>query len=139
MRGAGHRDRASGSAGSARRQRRPCWSDWRHRGDGACRLVPFTNDSAVAEVARTYLAIVGPCYAFFGLGLALYFASQGLATLFWPVFGSAVRLAVIGGGLLVMLQISEVGPTELFGLVALGMIAYGVFNGMALRIGPWRA
>ena len=42
---------------------------------------------------------VGPVYGFFGLGLSLYFASQGAARLFWPLFAGLLRLLVaVGGG-----------------------------------------
>ena len=34
-----------------------------------------------------YLRIVGPFYGFFGLGMALYFASQGAGALKWPLLG----------------------------------------------------
>ena len=46
-----------------------------------------------------YLRIVGPAYGFFGLGLALYFASQGAGRLFWPLFAGLLRLLIaVGGG-----------------------------------------
>ena len=37
----------------------------------------FTQDEAVLGYARQYLVIAGPAFPFFGLGLTLYFASQG--------------------------------------------------------------
>ena len=54
---------------------------------------------AVAAVTDHYLRVVGPFYGFFGLGLCLYFASQGLNSLFWPVFGTFLRLAVVAAGI----------------------------------------
>src|SRR5205085_1941963 len=39
----------------------------------------FTRDPDVVAVGSQYLRVVGPSYGFFGLGLALYFASQGAA------------------------------------------------------------
>ena len=46
-----------------------------------------------------YLRYVGPAYGFFGLGLALYFASQGAGRLFWPLFAGLLRLVIaVGGG-----------------------------------------
>ena len=38
------------------------------------------------KVGIAYLRVVGPAYGFFGLGLSLYFASQGAGRLFWPLF-----------------------------------------------------
>ena len=37
----------------------------------------FTNSEAVRAACRHYRQIAGPFYAFFGLALCLYFASQG--------------------------------------------------------------
>src|SRR4029434_246042 len=37
----------------------------------------FTAEPAVIAVGTTYLRIVGPAYGIFGVGLALYFTSQG--------------------------------------------------------------
>jgi MATE family, multidrug efflux pump len=40
-------------------------------------ITQFSADPHVVETATSYLRVVGPTYGFFGLGLALYFASQG--------------------------------------------------------------
>jgi len=46
-----------------------------------------------------YLRHVGPAYGFFGLGLSLYFASQGAGRLLWPLSAGLVRLVIaVGGG-----------------------------------------
>ena len=45
-----------------------------------------------------YLRVVGPAYGFFGLGLALYFASQGAGRSLWPLLAGTVRLVSAGGG-----------------------------------------
>ena len=37
------------------------------------------------DVGTHYLRIVGPFYGFFGVGLALYFASQGAGRMNWPL------------------------------------------------------
>ena len=42
-------------------------------------LAVFSPDPRVIETGSAYLRIVGPTYGFLGLGLALYFASQGAA------------------------------------------------------------
>ena len=53
------------------------------------------------EAGTQYLRAVGPFYGFFGVGLVLYFASQGAGRLLWPVLGNLARLAVaaLGGWL----------------------------------------
>lgn len=48
----------------------------------------FTQDTEVPAFGASYLNIVGGCYAFFGLGLALFFASQGAGRVLWPLTGS---------------------------------------------------
>lgn len=59
----------------------------------------FSDDPAMLEVGAQYLRSVGPLYGFFGLGLALSFASQGAGKLLWPVLANLLRLAVadLGG------------------------------------------
>jgi hypothetical protein len=52
-------------------------------------LMLFSAEPDMIAVGTAYLRTVGPFYGFFGLGLALYFASQGgrpdvLANLKWP-------------------------------------------------------
>ena len=61
----------------------------------------FGADPAMLEAGTLYLRTVGPLYGFFGVGLVLYFASQGGGRLLWPVAGNIARLAVaaIGGWL----------------------------------------
>ena len=44
----------------------------------------FGHDPRMLETGATYLRVVGPAYGFFGLGLSLYFASQGAGRLAWP-------------------------------------------------------
>ena len=58
----------------------------------------FSSDAQMLEAGTLYLRSVGPFYGFFGLGLVLYFASQGAGRLKWPVIGNLVRLAVAGLG-----------------------------------------
>lgn len=98
----------------------------------------FTADPAIAAACARYLAIVGPCYAFFGLGLGLYFASQALNSLIWPVTGAALRLAVLLVGGYVAGRTGSSTETVIYALVAAAMAVYGLFNAVALRFGPWR-
>lgn len=45
-----------------------------------------------------YLRTVGPTYGFFGLGLSLYFASQGARRLGWPLLAGLARMVIAVGG-----------------------------------------
>src|SRR6266568_1600270 len=59
----------------------------------------FSDHPGMMATGALYLRIVGPAYGFFGLGLALYFASQGAGRLLWPLLAGLVRLMIaVGGG-----------------------------------------
>ncbi len=63
----------------------------------------FGSDPQMIEAGSAYLRAVGPCYGFFGFGLALYFASQGAGRLLWPLLAGFARMGVaIGGGWLAL-------------------------------------
>ena len=88
------------------------------------------------ETGSAYLRIVGPFYGFFGLGLALYFASQGAGRLFWPLSAGFLRMLVaIGGGWLALRLTGSL--TWLFAALALGLFLYGVIVVAAIRSGVW--
>ncbi|GKS73340.1 MATE family efflux transporter [Acidovorax sp. SUPP950] len=96
----------------------------------------FGSDPAMLEAGAQYLRIVGPVYGFFGLGLALYFASQGAGRLAWPVGGNVARLMVAGiGGWWAM----ESGGTltQVFTAQAVALVVYGSMNAMAIAGGAW--
>lgn len=98
----------------------------------------FTDDPAILAALGLYLGIVGPFYAFFGLGLCLYFASQGLGSMVWPVVGTLLRLLIILGGGLALTATGAATPEAVFAVVAGAMAFYGLFIVTALRLGPWR-
>jgi putative MATE family efflux protein len=96
----------------------------------------FTPDVAVVEAGSRYLRWVGPCYGFFGLGLVLYFASQGAARMLWPVLGNLARLfiAAVGGW---VAWWAGAGMDGVFAFQALGLLAYGLLVAQAIRRGAW--
>ena len=63
----------------------------------------FSEEQEIIRAGSSYLRIVGPIYAFYGLGMALYFATQGLGRVLTTVAANGVRLAVsaCGGALAV--------------------------------------
>jgi Na+-driven multidrug efflux pump len=97
----------------------------------------FTQDAAVLEHARHYLRIVGPVFPLFGVGLTLYFASQGAGRVLGPVLASAVRLAVVVGAGWVLAG-TQPTPETLFMLVAAAMAAYGILTALSVKITDWR-
>ena len=98
----------------------------------------FTSDPAVTAVASTYLRIVGPAYALFGVGLALYFASQGAGRLRWPVIASVTRLLLATVGGWASLTLLGGGLPSLFVAMAAALVAYGGLTAWAVRAGAWR-
>jgi putative MATE family efflux protein len=99
-------------------------------------LALFSPDPGVIETGSAYLRIVGPAYGFFGLGLALYFASQGAARLLWPVVTGTLRVVVaIGGGWLALHLTGSLN--WLFAALGLGLIVYGVVLTAAIISGAW--
>jgi Na+-driven multidrug efflux pump len=96
----------------------------------------FTDDAEVVAIAARALAIIGPAYGAFGLGMAMYFAAQGAGRMGWPVAAALARfgLAVGGGALLA----SPFGIEGQFAAVALGIAAYGVIAAAAVRPAVWR-
>lgn len=99
----------------------------------------FTEAEAVREICRQYLQIAGPAYGFFGLGLCLYFASQGARKPLWPVLAGLSRLALIAAGGSLLAATDAVTPNSLFVLIAAGMVLYGLASALAVRLGAWRS
>src|SRR5207245_6955285 len=58
----------------------------------------FDTDPAMLDAGSRYLRAVGPFYGLFGLGMALYFASQGAGRLSWPLLANLTRLVIAAGG-----------------------------------------
>jgi len=96
----------------------------------------FSSDPAVVETGALYLRLVGPAYGFFGLGMSLYFASQGAGRLAWPLAFGFLRMcvAVLGGWLMLWLTGSLAG---LFLMAALGMFLHGTTLLYAVQAGVW--
>ena len=94
----------------------------------------FSQDPDVLATGRAYLQVVGPAYGFFGLGLSLYFASQGLGRLGWPLIAGFARLSVAAvGGWIVVHQFGG-GLPALFAIITLALVVFGTTVATAL----WR-
>ena len=97
----------------------------------------FTDIETVRAACRSYLQIVGPFYAFFGLGLCLYFASQGARRLVWPVMGAVARMVVVAvGGWYLSMQ-PDATAEDFFVLISVAMAAYGLVTAVAVYLGAW--
>ncbi len=99
-------------------------------------LERFSTDPGVLAAGTSYLRIVGPAYGFFGLALALYFASQGAGRLFWPLSAGFLRMLVaVGGGWIAMRVTGSIN--WLFGALALGLLLHGLTILVAIGAGAW--
>jgi putative MATE family efflux protein len=96
----------------------------------------FGSNPRMLETGTAYLHFVGPTYGFFGLGLSLFFASQGAGRLAWPLFGGLLRLviAVLGGWAVLSATGSLTGT---FATLGLALVVYGVTVVSAIASGVW--
>ncbi|MBV8848894.1 MAG: MATE family efflux transporter [Methylobacteriaceae bacterium] len=97
----------------------------------------FTKEPAVLATGSLYLREVGPFYGFVGLGLLIYFASQGAGTILIPIVASLVRLviaAVIGW---IAVTYFHVSLAVLFAFVALSSVAYAAICAAAMMHPGW--
>ena len=101
-------------------------------------IYAFTTDPATFEAARDYIRIVGPFFAFQGLGLSLYFASQGAGTMRWPIVAIFVRVVLaVGGGWLLAFWL-DLGLQGVFIAAAAAMATFGIIIAASLKLGAWR-
>ena len=98
----------------------------------------FSHDPVVQDAATRYIQIVGPWFAFYGLGLVLYFGSQGAGAMGWPVVALSLRAVICVGGAVLLTESFDTGIDGVFYAVALSMVAYGVIMFCALKLGAWR-
>jgi putative MATE family efflux protein len=99
-------------------------------------LALFDTDPAMIDAGTRYLHTVGPFYGFFGLGLALYFASQGAGRLLWPLLANFSRLVIAaGGGLLAERLTGDI--SVVFLAVGAALAAFGLINAAAVAGGSW--
>lgn len=96
----------------------------------------FTSVPVVRDTAYAYLHIAAFGFAFFGLGLCLYFASQGAGRVGGAIIAQALRLAVIvGGGAILVEQSAPL--SAVFALSAGAMILMGLGTALFVRLSRW--
>ena len=97
----------------------------------------FTSDPEVHAFGTRYLVIAAPFYGIFGLGQALYFASQGTGRMVLPVTVTVFRFITVATlGALALAAGWSI--TWLFAAVAFGLTIMGLGQALCL-LGPgWR-
>ena len=80
--------------------------------------------------------VTSALFIFFGIGLCLYFSSQGAAKVGGPVLAGTDRLLLVGlGGW--WLASSGAAAWTLFALVGGAMVVYGLGTALAVRLTRW--
>lgn len=97
----------------------------------------FSADPQVRAQGAVYLRIVGASYGLFGLGLALFFASQGAGRMLWPLVGSLARLAVVALGGWICVVWLQAPASAFYGVVAASLALYAAVIAGAIRFGGW--
>jgi putative MATE family efflux protein len=96
----------------------------------------FDTDPAMLDAGSRYLHAVGPLYGLFGLGMALYFASQGAGRLLWPLLANFTRLAIAAvGGWLALRWSGDL--FHVFLALSVALAAFGAINAAAVAGGAW--
>jgi putative MATE family efflux protein len=96
----------------------------------------FTSDPAVTAAATSYFHLAGPAFGFFGIGISLYFSSQGAAKVGGCVIAGTIRLVIVAlGGW----WLAAIGAPAwaLFALVGVAMVAYGLATVLFVRFTRW--
>ena len=98
----------------------------------------FTDDIKAFEVTKKYIQIVGPFYIFQGIGLSLYFASQGANAMKWPTIATIARfiIACAGGGISVYWL--DLGIESIFMSSSAAMAIFGLMIFISIKKGAWR-
>jgi putative MATE family efflux protein len=99
-------------------------------------LALFDTDPTMLDAGTRYLHAVGPLYGLFGLGMALYFASQGAGRLLWPLLANLTRLAIAAGGGWLALRWSG-DLSQVFLALGAALAAFGLINAGAVARGAW--
>jgi putative MATE family efflux protein len=86
----------------------------------------FSNDADVTRLGSLYLRIVGPAYLCFGLGLGLFYVTQGVGRGVVAMNANAVRMMTSAGCGLVAIFWLDLGAAGLFAAVAAGFCVYAV-------------
>jgi Na+-driven multidrug efflux pump len=92
----------------------------------------FTDDPEIIRIGTSYLRIVGPIYSLYGLGMGLYFATQGFGNAVWTVTANAVRLLASAVCASIAVSWLGLGPLGLFVSIAGGFCAYAALTLLAM-------
>ena len=96
----------------------------------------FGHDPSMLATGVVYLHYAGPAYGFFGLGLSLYFASQGAGSLGWPLVAGFLRMTIaVGGGWTAWFMTHDL--RVVFLILGIALLVYGGVLATAIHRGVW--
>ena len=98
----------------------------------------FTNDPKAFEVTKQYIQLVGPFYVFQGVGLSLYFASQGANAMKWPTIATIIRFLVASIGGAISVYWLGLGIESIFISSSVAMTIFGIMIFVSIKRGAWR-
>ena len=98
----------------------------------------FTNDPKAFEVTKQYIQLVGPFYIFQGVGLSLYFASQGANAMKWPTIATIIRFLVASIGGAISVYWLGLGIESIFISSSVAMTIFGIMIFVSIKRGAWR-
>ncbi len=84
----------------------------------------FSDSADVARIGALYLHIVGPAYLCFGLGLGLFYVTQGFGRGVAAMNANAVRMFASAGSGLVAIWWLDLGLAGFFAAIAAGFCLY---------------
>jgi Na+-driven multidrug efflux pump len=92
----------------------------------------FSDDQEIIRLGTWYLRIVGPIYSLYGLGMALYFATQGFGSVIWTVTANAIRLLASAGFALIAIYRLDLNAIGFFVAIAGGFCTYAALTAVAM-------
>jgi Na+-driven multidrug efflux pump len=98
----------------------------------------FSTHPEVLAAGTSYLCLVGPTHSCFGLGLALYFASQGAGRLLWPLVAGGAWLALAAGGRWMASARFGSSLTAMYIAIAAAFVIYAASMMGAIKASTWQ-
>jgi putative MATE family efflux protein len=92
----------------------------------------FTEQAQIARIGTLYLQIVAPCYAFYGIGMALYSVLQGVGIIVPAVLANIARLFISAAGAYLAAMWLNAGPVGMFIAIAAGFVFHGIVSAWLL-------
>jgi putative MATE family efflux protein len=96
----------------------------------------FTEDTDVLLAGSQYLHTSGPAFGFIGVGMLLYFASQGAGCMLWPAVAAVMRVLLVAGTGCASLAWGAPSIRITYLAVAAAMAVFGGINAFAVTTWP---